>query len=548
MNTLRNIFLYKKRFLILIIILIVFTTISSLPIPYFSKYIIDDVLLEGNTSLLYKILFLTFLIVTIQLSVGIIVSYLTSLYSQNIVKNIRLNLHKKVLKSQSKELLSLDPDHFKTVIFDDSDILGHGVQEIFLSVLSNSLVLILYFLVLLNINIHLALISILTLPIFFVTFHLFRRKIQSLSMSVQTNKDEMFSTLSENISGKKFIQSRENLNSRIFIFERHLENLKKSTIKLVSINSFLGISLSLISLIGPFGILLFGVILVKNNTLTIGELMAFYSYAALIYPPLMELIGIYPKLHVLYAPISRIKNILEIEETYEDCVLAIENNYMNKPIIIVENVTYSTPSGRLIFKDINLSIQKGERVLLKGDNGSGKTTLFEMIIGLKRSYNGNIEILGQNINNLSTQEICKAVAYVPQETFFFKGSILYNLTLGVSNVELDRTNEMIKAFKLEDFVNSLDDKINTEIDKVITNLSSGQIQKIKLIRSLLQNPKILLIDEAFSNLDNESLISIMNYINEKFPDMTVIFINHNLSDTLEHFTNKIYNISSHSIN
>ncbi|WP_206670208.1 ATP-binding cassette domain-containing protein, partial [Bacillus thuringiensis] len=125
---------------------------------------------------------------------------------------------------------------------------------------------------------------------------------------------------------------------------------------------------------------------------------------------------------------------------------------------------------------------------------------------------------------------------------------LYNLTLGVSNFEMDRVNEMVKTFKLNNFINSLDNKINTEIDKVITNLSSGQIQKIKLIRSLLQNPQILLIDEAFSNLDNESLISIINYINEQFPNMAVIFVNHNYSEILEQFTNKIYNISNYSLN
>ncbi|EPC8411231.1 ATP-binding cassette domain-containing protein [Bacillus thuringiensis] len=529
--------------------LVAFTTISSLPIPYLSKYIIDDVLLRGNTSLLYKILLITLLIVIIQLSVGIIISYLTSLYSQNIVKNIRLHLHKKAFKSQTKKSLSLDYNHLQTIIVNDSDIVGNSVQEIFLSGLSNSLMLILYFFVLLKINIHLALISILTLPIFFVTFHLFRKKLQLLSMSVQTDKDVMFSTLNENISGKKFLQSTESLNNRTFIFQKHLENLKKSTVKLVSINSFLGISLSLISLIGPFSILLYGVTLVKNNILTIGELMAFYSYAALIYPPLMELIGIYPKLHILSAPISRIKNILETEELHENGVLAIKNGYAENPIIAIKNVTYFTPSNnRLIFKEINLSIQKGEKILLKGDNGSGKTTLFEIIIGLKKSYDGDIKILGQNVNELSTQEICKVIAYVPQENFFLKGSILYNLTLGVSNFEMDRVNEMVKTFKLNNFINSLDNKINTEIDKVITNLSSGQIQKIKLIRSLLQNPQILLIDEAFSNLDNESLISIINYINEQFPNMAVIFVNHNYSKVLEQFTNKIYNISNYSLN
>ena len=549
MNTLKKIFFYEKRFLILIIMLVAFTTISSLPIPYLSKYIIDDVLLKGNTSLLYKILLLTLLIVIIQLSVGIIISYLASLYSQNIVRNIRLHLHKKAFKSESKKSLSLDYNHLQTIIFNDSDIVGNSVQEIFLSGLSNSLMLILYFFVLLKINIHLALISILTLPIFFVTFHLFRKKLQSLSMSVQTDKDVMFSTLNENISGKKFLQSTESLNNRTFIFQEHLENLKKSTVKLVSINSFLGISLSLISLIGPFSILLYGVTLVKNNILTIGELIAFYSYAALIYPPLMELIGIHPKLHILSAPISRINNILETEELHENGVLAIKNGYAENPIITIKNVTYFTPSNnRLIFKEINLSIQKGEKILLKGDNGSGKTTLFEIIIGLKKSYDGDIKILGQNVNELSTQEICKVIAYVPQENFFFKGSILYNLTLGVSNFEMDRVNEMVKTFKLNNFINSLDNKINTEIDKVITNLSSGQIQKIKLIRSLLQNPQILLIDEAFSNLDNESLISIINYINEQFPNMAVIFVNHNYSEILQQFTNKIYNISNYSLN
>ncbi|EEM55647.1 MULTISPECIES: ABC transporter ATP-binding protein [Bacillus cereus group] len=549
MNTLKKIFFYEKRFLILIIMLVAFTTISSLPIPYLSKYIIDDVLLKGNTSLLYKILLLTLLIVIIQLSVGIIISYLASLYSQNIVRNIRLHLHKKAFKSESKKSLSLDYNHLQTIIFNDSDIVGNSVQKIFLSGLSNSLMLILYFFVLLKINIHLALISILTLPIFFVTFHLFRKKLQSLSMSVQTDKDVMFSTLNENISGKKFLQSTESLNNRTFIFQEHLENLKKSTVKLVSINSFLGISLSLISLIGPFSILLYGVTLVKNNILTIGELIAFYSYAALIYPPLMELIGIHPKLHILSAPISRINNILETEELHEKGVLAIKNGYAENPIITIKNVTYFTPSNnRLIFKEINLSIQKGEKILLKGDNGSGKTTLFEIIIGLKKSYDGDIKILGQNVNELSTQEICKVIAYVPQENFFFKGSILYNLTLGVSNFEMDRVNEMVKTFKLNNFINSLDNKINTEIDKVITNLSSGQIQKIKLIRSLLQNPQILLIDEAFSNLDNESLISIINYINEQFPNMAVIFVNHNYSEILEQFTNKIYNISNYSLN
>jgi ABC-type bacteriocin/lantibiotic exporter with double-glycine peptidase domain len=529
----------EKYILVLIITLVFLTSLLNLPIPYFTKFIIDDVLIDGNLSILFKIVFVTCIIVLLQMTIGILISYFTSKFTQNIISSMRINLHKKIIFSINPDTELVSNGQYQTVIFNDSEIIGQGLQEIILGLFSNILLLIMYFTILFNMNIKLTFIAFFSLPIFILIVKLFGNKLQKLSLEVQISKDGFFSTLIENLSGRKSILIYNAFKNRNNIFVESISKVNRNSVRLTTLNSFLVVVISIISLIGPFSVLIYGTLLVKEKQLTAGELITIYSYVGLIYPHLTELINIIPKFKILSGPLTRVYEILSKIERRTN---QFETPITNGCLISLKDITFSNHNNIEIFNKLSIEINSGEKILLTGKNGSGKTTFLEILMKLRPIQSGNIYINNIDILNTQTTSLSEFIAYVPQDTHFFSGSILDNLTIGLDHYDQNKLIELIKIFNLYDDIYALEENIHTKFDKVLTNLSSGQIQKIKIIRSLLQNPKLFLIDEALSNIDEPSLKIILKYLNENFFNMTVIIVSNTQPDFLLEYIDKVYKI------
>ena len=194
-----------------------------------------------------------------------------------------------------------------------------------------------------------------------------------------------------------------------------------------------------------------------------------------------------------------------------------------------EPVNFRYGTRQRVLEDIDFTIKKGEKIAFVGESGSGKTTLSKLLLHLYQAESGNILINDNNIEDIQIETLRDKIAYIPQETFLFSGSIFENLTLGLDDATMDDIIEASKKAQAHEFINKLPLRYETRLEENGANLSGGQRQRLAIARAMLKKPDILILDEATSNLDAITERALDKTISEFSKDVTTIFIAHRLS-------------------
>ena len=242
-----------------------------------------------------------------------------------------------------------------------------------------------------------------------------------------------------------------------------------------------------------------------------------------------NLINLQPELQTAMVAAERLGEILDLDLECDENEEKRINPSKLEGNISLKDVDFRYGTRRLILKKINMEIKKGERIALVGESGCGKTTLVKLLLNFYPIEKGQILIDGNNILDIKKEALRERIAYVPQETFLFSGTILENLSLGLENKNMEEIVEAAKMARAHDFINELPLRYNTHLEENGANLSGGQRQRLAITRAILKKPDILILDEATSNLDSITEAAIENTINTFSKGMTTIIIAHRLS-------------------
>lgn len=277
------------------------------------------------------------------------------------------------------------------------------------------------------------------------------------------------------------------------------------------------------------------VLLSKGNLLTIFTELTSMGLIIIRVTPCMNRINMYLGKIAYYRPtLSKISDeTIEYMNSKEtESQKSVKRIPFNKSIKF-ENVTFRYPNTDVdILKNVSFEIKKGEKVGIIGKSGIGKTTLVDLLLGYWEVNSGKITIDGKNIND-NIQGWLKHIGYIPQNIYMIDGTIYENVTFGLKDIPEEKVNLVLKKAKLDTFVNSLPDGLNTLIGEKGLRLSGGQRQRIGIARSLLSNPDILVLDEATSSLDTDLETEITDSIYEISDNKTVIMIAHRHSTLRE---------------
>ena len=357
----------------------------------------------------------------------------------------------------------------------------------------------------------------------------FKNSIEKVNRETMESNAKLTSYLVQSLNGietiKAFNAEREvNLET-----EKRFIKLIKNVFRNGYINNFQGSLKSLVKGTFAITILWIGTTQVLSGKISFGELITFNALLVYFLDPIENIINLQPTVQTAVVAAERLSEILDLE-----LEKSIDENKKISPetlkgAIEFKNLNFRYGTRGLILKNINLTINQGERIALVGESGSGKTTLAKLLMNFYQCEQGELTINGYNIKDINVESLRDKIAYISQETFLFNGTIIENLSLGNPYLTYEEIIEACKKAQIHDFINELPLRYNTLVEENGANFSGGQKQRLSIARAILRKPEILIMDEATSNLDSITEKAIEKTIHEFSKDITTIIIAHRLS-------------------
>jgi ATP-binding cassette subfamily B protein len=307
-----------------------------------------------------------------------------------------------------------------------------------------------------------------------------------------------------------------------------LENVKTKGIRLEMIGAIFGASSWTSFQVVMLVCLMFTSILAFRKTISIGDVVLFQSFFAMIVGAVNMILNAYPDLARGFESLRSIAEILEspdIEQnTGKRAVTSVAGRF------VFDNVTFTYDKAEQpAIKNISTTIRAGESVALVGESGSGKSTLMSLVIGFRRPTAGRILLDGHDMRELDLRQYRKFLAVVPQTTLLFSGSVRENIAYGIESVNDSLLWEVLEMANAAEFVSKLPYGLDTKLGEMGTRLSGGQRQRISIARALVRNPRVIVLDEATSSLDVVSESLIQEAIQRLIKGRTTFIVAHRLS-------------------
>ncbi|MBR6683116.1 MAG: ABC transporter ATP-binding protein [Firmicutes bacterium] len=521
---------YIKRYKKLLIGAFIFSAISivcGLLMPLFTADAIDVMIPNKDIRGLVVAGISLVVIVIVQATCNRFRSRCSAIAGQAIVRDLRRDLY--------VHLQDLPFDYFDSrphgkilvrvinYVNSVSDFLTNGIVNILLQVLS--LFFIAIFMI--SLNPKLALVVFAGLPVFIIYIFSIKRK-QRRAWQQQANKQSNFTSyLAESINGERVTQSfaREEMNAGIN--EELATASKKAYLHAVTINHSIWPLSMIISKAVFYLIYIVGVIYLRDS-IAVGMLVAMTSYANRFWDPIQQLSNYYNQLVNTVSYLERIFQLMDEPVTVTDKEDAKDLPTM-KGEVDFENVIFEYEKDRPILKNVSFHVAPGESIALVGPTGAGKSTIINLVSRFYNIKSGAVKIDGHDIADATLHSIRSQMGIMLQDTFIFSGTIMDNIRYG----RLDATDEeCIAAAKkvfAHDFISKMPQGYYTEINERGDMLSAGQRQLLSFARTLISDPKILILDEATSSIDTNTELLVQEGIKQLLKNRTSFVVAHRLS-------------------
>lgn len=450
--------------------------------------------------------------------------WLISLLSKNIDLNLMMSYYNHIIDLPISAVNTRNTGEYISR-FSDASTIRSAISGATLTLMLDSFMVIACGIILYTINSLLLLVSVIVIAIYAIIVLCYRKPIENVNREVMENNAKVQSYLKESIDGIETIKSHQAEGKS----KKSYSNKFTSFINSVFKNNLLTFSQesigNMIELVGTVILLWIGFAMVINNIVTIGALMTFYALLSYFIVPIKNLIELQPMMQTAIIAADRLNDILEIKpEKSESSKQTIDFDKIS-----FKNVDFRYGNSELTLEDISFEIFKGEKIAVVGESGSGKTTLAKLLLRFYNPENGNIFLDNKNIGDYPISRIRGNISYVDQNTFIFSDTIKNNLLLGNPQATDEEIEKACQIAKIDEFIKKTPFGYDTFLDENGKNLSGGQRQRIAIARALLRNPKLLILDEATSNLDTITENAIKETIFNLSNDLTCLVIAHRLN-------------------
>ncbi|MDL2235687.1 ABC transporter ATP-binding protein/permease [Christensenellaceae bacterium OttesenSCG-928-L17] len=374
----------------------------------------------------------------------------------------------------------------------------------------------------------LSLVVLVTVPVTMVFSRVHMRRLQGLFRARSKKLGELNSLTEESVSAQKTANVYGCEESMIARFEAsNAEAIQayyiadyKSCILGPGVNFINNISLSAGSALG--------VILCLSGQITLGAVSSFVLYSRKFSGPIREAANIMSEIQAAVAAAERVFRLMDepIETPDVDDAMPLSDAHGN---VGMEHVSFGYEAGKTVLQDLSIDIKRGSVVAIVGPTGAGKTTIVNLLMRFYDTNAGRITVDGQDIREVIRRDLRLSYAMVLQDTWLFRGSIYDNIAYGNRNATYEQVVEAAKAAKIHSFISSLPAGYDTMLDDDSVNISKGQKQLFTIARAMLIDARMLILDEATSNVDTQTEIEINEAMQRLMKDKTCFVIAHRLS-------------------
>ena len=519
----------QKKVLVISFLLLAVDALLSRINPYFIKIAIDDCIPNGD----YKGIFiLSGLLLIASFGIWIVAKkrvYLQNNMAMETIKKIRSDLyaHMQYLpfsffdsRPHGKILVRV-VNYVNTL----TNVLANGLLNVIFDLFRMGVILVFMF----SMNVEFTLICLAGVPVFVIAL-VFLRKMHKKAWDEYSQKQSNLNAyLQESIAGIKITQSfaREKINSEIF--DGLCEDNKKKWMKAKYIATGIPRVVNILSILVSLIIYIIGYYKMQQGTIQIGLVIAFVSYVSNFWNPIIQLTDIYNEIVNCAVYLERIFDMIDEPLVISDKEDAEDIGEI-KGDVSFRNVKFKYEEDTpYILDNLNLEVKKGETIAIVGPTGAGKSTIINLISRFYDLNGGSILIDGKDISKVTLSSLRKNMGIMLQDSFLFTGTIMDNIRYGKLDATDEEVIEAAKTVCAHRFITELPDGYNTVIKEGGSGLSVGQKQLIAFARTLICDPKILILDEATSSIDTETEIELQKGLEGLLKGRTSFIIAHRLS-------------------
>ena len=531
MKEFRKILKYAKPYtksLIFAFICLTLTSLINLVLPLIVRNMINAVVVLKDSQVLDGYAWDLLFIIVLQAVFAVVHNYVFGFVGNRMTTDFRIEFFSHIQSLSLRFFQEHRVGEILSRMSNDISVIQNALVTIPVALLRQSITLIGAMAIILYLNWKLTGLILLILPPLMIFARVFGKRLRLFSEKLQDQVAQAVVVLEEVASSIKIVKSFTRENYERDRFTNQIETAFEKAIDKLKISSFFGPFILGLTFLVSAVLIWYGGYQVMSGATTPGELAAFFLYALIVAGPIGTFVRLYTQIQEASGAIRRVYEILDTQPAIEnpDNPVFLENI---KGRIQFENVSFGYSEKSEILHNISFNIQPGQTVALVGPSGAGKSTVIKLLHRFFDVNLGSIRLDGHNIKELDRKSFLSKIALVPQETLLFGGTVKENILYGKLDASKEELEEAARKANAHDFIVELEKGYETIVGEKGTKLSGGERQRIAIARAILKDPKILVLDEATSSLDNRSESLIQDAIETLMQNRTTFIVAHRLS-------------------
>ncbi|MBR07086.1 MAG: ABC transporter permease [Rickettsiales bacterium] len=518
----------RRNILAVGLVLIIISRLASLVLPGASKYLMDDVVEKGDLHILKLIVIAVTAAIVIQSITSFLLTKILSVEAQHLIAQLRARVQKKIIylpvrffdNSKSGELVSRIMSDVEGV----RNLVGTGLVQL----VGGTITAIISLVLLIRISPMMTLYVLVPVSIFEVISMKAFGYIRPIFRERGKINAEVTGRLTETLNGIRVIKGFNAEKQEVKTFEEGVERLYLNIKKSLTSTSFVTSSATFLLGLASTGIMGIGGYMIVEGDITTGDFLSFTLYLGFMIAPIVQMSNIGSQLTEAFAGLDRTEEIMNMDPEDDGTIRNIQIPEI-KGDVSFQNVSFAYEEENRVIKNVSFEAPSGSVTALVGTSGSGKSTIASLAASFLTPDDGAILIDGQDLSKVSLDSYRRQLGVVLQDDFLFEGTIRENILFPKPDASENELLEAVKAAHVDEFSERFEKGLDTTIGERGVKLSGGQKQRIAIARAILADPRVLILDEATSNLDTESESYIQESLARLMKGRTSFVIAHRLS-------------------